>query len=201
MPVSHPLQVITPVGRAAFARIYRPEAINEGNEPKYGMTLLIPKDTPAEDLADLRKVIEGAKEKKWGSNPPRLRLPIHDGDALDAQGQKLFPYEGHEGHWVIKARSKDKPGLIDRSRAPIGNETDFYSGCYCRCVLQAHPYDGQRSKGVTFLLLHIQKYEDGEAFAGTKITAQEAFDDDMSTPAPAGDAFTPPAGGDDDLPF
>ena len=61
-------KVITGTIRFSYLNVFKPKAINEGQEPKYSVCLLIPKDDKA-TLNKIRKAIEAEKKagaaEKW----------------------------------------------------------------------------------------------------------------------------------------
>lgn len=153
--------VMTPEFRVSFPNVFRPQKpLQEGADPKYGLTMLFPKGA---DLSPLKKAAEAAVAEKWGTDktkwPKNLRSPFRD------QGEKKF--EGYESGGVfITATSKQKPGLVDGSVQPIIDEAEFYPGCYARATVRAFAYDAAGNRGVAFGLQNVQKTRDGEPLGG-----------------------------------
>ena len=57
-------KVITGTVRLSYVNVFKPKAINEGQDPKYSVCLLIPK----EDKATLKKIRDAIEaEKKAGA--------------------------------------------------------------------------------------------------------------------------------------
>ena len=162
------LKVITPKFRAAFVRVFEPEAFDASQEPKYSLTMLFPKDT---DLSALKNAAREAAKRKWGDKPPKnLKSPFRDGDEM--------PYDGYEGCIAVSATSKWKPNVVDINIHQITDPEKFYSGCYARASVQAYAYD-RIAKGVAFALINTQKLEEGEPFA-SRSRPEDDFDDEMS---------------------
>lgn len=160
-------RLITGEFRVSFPAVFKPQAF-EGQEPKYEVTMLFPKDT---DLSALEAAAEAAVADKWPDEkkrPKNLRMPFTDGDTKD--------YDGYEGNVAIKAKTKTKPGLVDRAKKPITDESEFYGGCYARASVVAYAYDMAGNKGVAFALNNVQKLRDGEPF-GSRSNADSDFDD------------------------
>lgn len=165
-------KVMTPRFRCAFARVFKPEAFEEGKEPVYSITMLFPKGET--DISDLKRVAIEAKKAKWGDkSPKKLRTPFRDGDSEDFED-----LDGFEGNIVVRATSKWKPGIVDRKLQNITDESEFYSGCWARATVQAFTYD-MASKGVSFALQNLQKLDDDDPFSG-KAKAEDDFDDEES---------------------
>ena len=160
-------RLVTGEFRVSFPAVFKPQAF-EGQEPKYEVTMLFPKDA---DISALEAAAEAAVADKWPDEkkrPKNLRMPFTDGDTKD--------YDGYEGTTAIKAKTKTKPGLVDRAKKPITDESEFYGGCYARASVVAYAYDTAGNKGVAFALNNIQKLRDGEPF-GSRSNADSDFDD------------------------
>jgi hypothetical protein len=192
-----PLIKVTPKARASFATVFTPKSFRQKDgsmsKEKYSLTLLFPKGT---DLGPLREAAKLAAEKKWGAKiPKKLAKPIQDGDALDSDGDKIFPYDGYENMWVVKCSTEFKPKVKARDGLTDLSEEDFYSGCWCRAGVQAYAWDYEgMKKGVSFALIHVQKLGDDEPFSGRQ-KAEDMFDDDVSEKDEASQLF------DDDTGF
>ena len=163
--------IMTPEFRVSFPAVFKPKRQkgDDTSEPKYGLTMLFPKGA---DLSKLKAAAQEAVKEKWGDKPPKsLRSPFRD------QGEK--EYEGYvEGAVFVSASSKQKPGLVDRQRQDIIDETEFYPGCYARATLRAFAYDNNGNKGVAFGLNNVQKLRDGDPLGG-RTRAQDDFADDL----------------------
>lgn len=156
--------------RFSFVHVYKPTKYKETDEPKYSATLLLPKDHP--QIKDINKIIEAlkpecAKKTKSGKLPKDFENPLRDGDDKE--------YDGYADQFYLAAKSKTKPGVIDRAKNPITEESDqFYSGCYGHVTVNFYAYsDGA---GIAVGLNNIMKIKDGERFAGGA-SAEEDFKD------------------------
>ena len=76
-------KVITGRVRFSYANVFEPTAIEEGQTPKYNISILIDK-SDKKIIDKINAAIEEAKEegkKKWGGTiPKKLKLPLRDGD-------------------------------------------------------------------------------------------------------------------------
>lgn len=180
------VKVTTPKFRVSFPSLDQPRGF-EGQEPKFQVTMLFAKDS---DMSWLKtKIVEvmtqrfGADKAKW---PKGCRNPIRDGDEMET------PLKGYEGHYYIKATSKDKPGVVDaKLNEIIDIRNEVYAGCYARATVAVNYYDKAGNKGVAVYLNNLQKLGDGESFGG-KRDAKKDFDVAEDEGGAAGDA-----GGDD----
>lgn len=189
-----PTKVLTGVVRLSYAKLVTPRANKKGGEPKYGVTLLIPKTDNATKLdieASMKAAYEEGVSKKWGGAHPQMKQILWDGDGLRQSG---LPFgEECKGHWVITASSKQKPQVvgIDNVNCELA-PSDIYSGMYARVTINFFPYDTEGSKGVGCGLGNVMKVSDGEPLAGGASAASDFADfGGAAAPAPQN---TQPAG-------
>lgn len=169
-------KVITGLVRFSYAQVFTPKAIKEGDEPKYSVSILIPK-TDTVTLEKINKAIEAAKVAgiakigKNGKVPAGIKLPLRDGDTEREDDQN------YEGHYFINASSFKAPGIVDKSCQPILDQDEFYSGCYGRASINFYAFNSNGNKGIACGLQNLQKLKDGERLAGGS-TAEEDFGND-----------------------
>lgn len=165
-----PMKVLTGECRLSYCNLTTPRAAQQGGEPKYSVTLLIPK-TDVATKADIDAAIQAAANealsKVWnGARPPQLRVPIYDGDGVRPSG---VPF-GNEckGHWVMTASTKNKPQVvgIDNINCELA-PSDIYSGMYARVTIRFFGYSNSGNKGIGCGLGNVMKTRDGEALAGS----------------------------------
>lgn len=168
-------KVLTGEVRLSYANLTTPRAPQQGGEPKYSVTLLIPK-TDAATLADINASIQAAYDdgvsKKWGGAHPAPKQLIHDGDGLRQSG---LPYGDEcKGHWVLTASSKNKPQVVgaDNINCELA-PSDIYSGMYARVTVNFFAYDTAGSKGVGCGLGNVLKTRDGEPLSGGASAASD----------------------------
>lgn len=184
--------VVTGRVRFSYPHLFQPHSNIQGQEPRYSLTILIPKSDTATkakiDAACAAAVQEGIANRWNGVQPPQLRLPVQDGDGVRQNGEAF----GQEckGHWVINTSSKQPPQVVDASGNPIMVATDVYGGCYGRASINFFAYNNTGNRGVGAGLGNVQKLEDGEPLGGGRTTAAEDFG---AAPAPAAPAYQAPA--------
>lgn len=165
-------KVVTGEVRFSYLHAFEPHAIEEGQEPKYSVSLLIDKNDK-KTLSAIKKAIEAAKTAgapKWdGKIPAKLQLPLRDGDE-DRPDQ-----EEYAGKYFINAKSNTKPGVVDQNVQPILDSTELYSGCYGRASINFYAYNVSGNKGIACGLNNIQKMRDGETLGG-RSRAEDDFD-------------------------
>lgn len=171
-------------GRISYAHLFEPHAAMPGQDPKYSVSLIIPKDDEAM-LEKARKAIDAAIqdgiEKKWGGKKPSgLRSPLRDGDEDRPED------EAYANSYFINCNASEKypPQVVLRYRDPetkkpiLGDEDTVYSGCICNVSINFFPYAAAGNKGVGAGLGNVQKWEDGEHLGGGRKNAEKEFDFD-----------------------
>lgn len=162
--------------RASYVSIFQPKVPQNGGEPKYSVTLLIPKNDTAtinSIYAEIEKAKQEGAQKVFGGNvPPMCRVPIHDGDGVRPSGE-LFGEECR-GCLVLTASAKLQPSVVGLDMQNIINPADVYSGCYIRANINFFAYNTNGNKGIGCGLNAVQKIEDGEPLTA-RVSAEEAF--------------------------
>lgn len=166
-----PTKVLTGEVRLSYCNLVAPRTnTNDPNaEPKYSVTLLIPKTDTAtyqNILSSIEAAAADAQSKIWnGVRPPVMPVPIHDGDGVRENGTAYGPE--CKGCWVITASSKQKPQVVHQS--DINTELlpqDIYSGMYARVTINFFGYSRAGKRGIGCGLGNVMKTRDGEALAG-----------------------------------
>lgn len=172
-----PKRVLTPECRLSYANLVTPKAPanNPNADPKYSVTLLIPKtDAIKAELDSARAAAaDAAVNEKWGgTRPARLESVVHDGDGLRPNGEPFGPE--CKGCLVVRASSKNKPYVcgIDNTQCELAPQ-DIYSGMYARVSINFYGYNGAGKRGVGCGLRGVMKTRDGEPLSGAVVTASE----------------------------
>lgn len=170
------LKVLTGEVRLSYVHVITPRAAQQGGEPKYSVTLLIPKSDLA-TKADIDAAIQAAEQeavnKVWGGvRPPQPRIPIWDGDGVRPSG---VPFgEECKGHWVMAASTKQKPQVVGMDNINVElAPSDIYSGMYGRVTIRFFGYSSSGNKGIGCGLGNIMKTRDGEPLSGTSSAASD----------------------------
>jgi hypothetical protein len=169
--------VITGKVRLSFPYLFRPRpAMQEGQDAKYSLMVLIPKDDKA-TIKALRAAEAEAKEAgkatKWGGKiPSNLKASIikdadEDGTAED------YPERAGHYYMTVSADLQHKPGVVDKNNQEVIDQSEVYSGVFGRVSVTAFPYNTSGSKGVTFGLNNVQVYGYGDSLAGGKKAEDE----------------------------
>jgi hypothetical protein len=166
-------KVVTGEVRGSYLNLWEPRANQEGQTPKYSMTLLIPKSDTA-TLAKIKAAQEAAIAAKWPSKrPARIDLTLHDGDGVKPSTGEPFPAEC-KGHMVMSVSSKTQPGVVDQRVQPVIDRTMFVSGDYFRVSINGYAYEVNGKRGVSFGLNNVQFMRKGEPL-GSVARAEDDF--------------------------
>lgn len=166
-------KVVTGKVRLSYANIHEPRAMNDGQEPKYSCSIIIPK-ADKKTIKLINEAIQAAIERdkhKWGGKvPANLKLPLRDGD------EDRPDDEAYVDSYFINANSTRKPEIVDiYGNRDLGPD-EVYSGCYARVSLNFYGFNAAGNRGVGCGLGNIQKLEDGERLGGGFSSAADDFD-------------------------
>lgn len=185
----------TPVGRVSFESVYEMSGM-EGNKPTYHLTLIFPNGS---DLLEMKKAAGKAAIEKWGDAAKTMKLETPFRDA----GEKAH-LDGYEaGDTFVSFKSwKRPPIVVGPDRHPITEKSgNFYNGCYARVSYDVFAYETKGKKGVSFVLINVQKVKDGERFGGGHSDPMDDFTD-VTAEDDALAGFLDDAGkGSEDIPF
>lgn len=171
-------KVLTGEVRLSYAHLSQPHANPKqpGAEPKYSVTMLIPKTdtaTKADIDASMLAAYENAVANDWKGLRPQLKNAlIYDGDGVRTDGSRFGPECA--GHWVITASTKRKPQVVDISNVKVElAPQDIYSGMYARVTLNFFSFNSNGNKGIGCGLGNVMKTRDGEPLSGGSTAAQD----------------------------
>ncbi len=168
-------KVVTGLVRFSYLHVWEPSAVDEGQDPKYSASLIIPK-SDKKTLKMIKEAIENAKvqgksSKFGGKIPANLKTPLRDGD------EERPDDEAYENSYFVNANSKTKPGIVDVDCNKILDQDEVYSGCYGRASITFYPFNTSGNKGIACGLNHIQKLKDGEPLGGRSAPENDFGDD------------------------
>ena len=169
-------KVLTGEVRLSYCNLIQPRApMNGQGDPKYSVTLLIPKSdyaTKADIDASIEAAARDATAKMWGGVRPQFASIVWDGDGVRKNG---MPF-GDEcrGHWVLTASTKQKPHVVgfDNINVDLAPQ-DIYSGMYARVTLRFYGFNQNGNRGVGCGLGNVMKTREGEALAGGASAASD----------------------------
>lgn len=167
--------------RLSYCHLFKPEAIADGGEPKYSVSVIIPKSN-TKLIAQIKQAVSaalqmGVASKFGGKMPTNWKNPLRDGDLEKSDD------DSYAGCFFISASSKTKPGVVKRMKVngqnnlvEVTNEEDIYSGCYGFVSINFFPFSNAGNKGVGAGLNNVLKTREGE-YLGGRSSAQTDFAD------------------------
>ena len=173
----------TQIGECRFSYVNIDEPVdrlNTGN-PKYSITLLIPKDDEAlvnKIKNDINQALQEGKNKVFnGTLPNNPKTTLHDGDGLKQNGEPFGPE--CNGHWVMTCTTSAKysPGVIVRKNGSLmkAEPGEVKSGDYGYATVSFKAYNVNGSKGIGSYLNNVCKTRDGEPLGGARRSAMDEF--------------------------
>lgn len=167
--------------RLSYVHIFQPEAVAEGGEKKYSVSVIIPKSN--KKLVDQIKlcieaaIVAGVGSRFGGKRPTSLKTPLRDGD-LERPDD-----DAYADSWFINATSRTKPGVVkamtvggERKLVEVTDEDDVYSGCYGYVSINFFAFNNAGNRGIAAGLNNVLKTRDG-AYLGGRSSAQSDFAD------------------------
>lgn len=171
-----------------FSNLEEPYAFNEKDDPKYSVTVLIPKDNK-EEIENLKSIItKHFTEAKLKSN---AGIPLTDGDSkkktLEEEGKNGDTYEGM---YVFRSNSKFKVKVLNSKLQNETREEELFQGCWCRLSVEFYAYHAGSNTGITSYLRGVQIL--GQSGVDLKIASsvvgdfdvEEDVEDDIFTAKP-----------------
>lgn len=178
--------IVTGEVRLSYVNVFEPRANQNGGDPKFQVTVLLPKSDTVTYAAINREIqaeLQNGVATKFGGQMPAMpAIPIHDGDGLRPNGEPFG--EECRGCWVFTASSKQRPEVVDENLQPILSPTAVYSGCYGRVSIRFFAYNQAGKKGIGCGLGNVQKLRDGEPLGGGS-TALQDFGAPAAAPQPS----------------
>ena len=170
--------------RLSYCHLFQPEAVADGGEKKYSVSILIPKSNTKlveEVKAAIKAAFMAGVASRFGGKQPApgtWKNPLRDGDAERPDD------DTYAGCFFINATSRTKPGIVkivkmngEKKLVEVTDEDEVYSGCYGAADINFFPYNNNGAIGISCGLNNVLKLEDGEKLSGTGLSADAAFGD------------------------
>lgn len=172
---------LSPIGRVSFDAVYHPDAMEEGQEKKYGLTLLIPKKpTDPKQIALLKQLHEKVNALSIEKFGVPLGQKDKSGKAVKSPfrcGSEKDHLDGYDDSIIfVRFSGRIKPNVVDQRKQPIAENTSFYAGCYAHVTYTVYAYT-KVNKGIGFGLCNVQKVADGEPFGAAIGDPDDQFDE------------------------
>lgn len=171
MPKEHDPNVRTlPRVRLSFPHLWKPYAMEVGQEEKFEATFILDNTEHGALLDDIDALIDRIAldefKKKIG-----FKRCLRDGN-------EKSDLEGYgDGTSFIKASNKIRPGIVNRRLEPITEAQGvIYPGCYVNATVRFWVQNNQWGKRVNCQLRAIQFVEDGISFGLSQVDATKEFE-------------------------
>ena len=166
--------IITAKGRMLYPALFKPSAPKGEDESKakYQITMLFPASA---DLKLLIDEVNQAITDKWGADAKKkykIKMPF-----LKTEEQGRLSDHAEEYPVMIRAGSKDRPGLVYANGETCGDDAETYGGRWCVASLRPYAYDHPvGGKGVSFGLSNVQLLDHDERLGGGRVRAEDEFE-------------------------
>lgn len=158
----------TPIGRVSFHSVFEPTAMEEGQEKKYGVTLLFGKKMSADQVAlykAMKAKAEALCQEKFGCGldgkykGKAIKSPFRNG----SEKEHLDGYD--DSIIFVRFSGRNRPGVKGPSMETITEKDGqlFYNGCFAHLTYTVYAYS-KVNHGIAFGLVNIQKVANGEPF-------------------------------------
>lgn len=169
-------KVITGKVRFSYVNVFKSRAFQSGQDAKYSVCLLIPKD----DKATVKKIRRRDRRGHPGGHRFQVgRQEARQPEAPAARRRRRAGRRGpeYEGMFFLNANSTQKPGIVDKDLNEILDPDEVYSGSWGRASINFYPFNTNGNKGVGVGLNNIQKLKDDERLGAARASAETDFGD------------------------
>lgn len=161
--------------RLSFLQCFEPKP-NLNGQLKYSACIMVDdnnKETLKEiDAAVKAAMLAGVEKGKFAkSKIKKAHTPIRNGSEEFKDGDRGPEFEGT---MFFNAASNKQPGVVDKFRQEILDESHAYSGCYAHVDINFYPFAVDAKFGVAAGLNNIMVIEEGERLDGRQ-SAEQAF--------------------------
>ncbi len=186
------MKIMITNARVAFAHgLFKPSAIEEGQQPKFGADFIIEDDSVVYEIkADKTKVkttmpaaMLAVANDAWKGKGAAMLEDLEHSKKCHRKGDRRVNkagdiYDGFEGKMYVTAKAVARPGVYDRARQPVtADDGVVYSGCYVNAIFDLYANTDPKRKGVFAGLTGVQFVKDGDSFGGGAPARADDFDD------------------------
>lgn len=153
--------LLTPEFRVSFPKIFTPH-----QDGKFGLVMIFDQDV---DFTPLEREIAAKIKEKFPKGAPKgFLMPILDGADSDREEYK-------EKFYINGKCGKYRPGLVDKDRVDIVDESEFYPGCWARATITLYTWVYMGKQGISVNVRNVQKLRDDEPLV-SRTSAADEFD-------------------------
>lgn len=168
-------KIVTGICRLSYANLLYPTTNTDGQQPRYSVSIVIPKT----DTATLNAIMQATREAyeagsdklRIGKTVPaydKVKKPLRDGD------EERPDDPVYASSYFVNASSVRKPQIIDTKLHRLDDPDAVYSGMYARVSINLYAFNAAGNRGIAAGLNNVLKVRDGERLGGAS-TAEEDF--------------------------
>ena len=165
--------------RLSFPSLFKARAFEEGKEPTFQATFLMPRTGDPENNLDYLKQGIGIVVKNGlkGQHPGADRVCVRSGKEKGERG-----IDGYSAEMAYcSANSRKRPIVVDRNMTPLTEEEGKpYAGCYVNASIRLWAQDGSKNpkwgKRVNAQLRAVQFAAEGEPFGDSSVDPEDEFE-------------------------
>lgn len=165
-----PAIVKLPAVRLSFPHLFKPHAMEEGQEPKYSATFLLDNEEHGKLIDQIEALIDRLALDEFKKKISFKRCLRDGNEKLELEGYG-------DGKFFIPAARKTRPAVVDRDLTPLTEEDGkIYAGCYVNATIRLWVQDNNWGKRVNAELRAVQFLKDGESFGAGPVKVEDEFD-------------------------
>lgn len=173
MPNTDPYIIRLRNVRLSFPHLFKPHAMEEGQEPKFSASFLMDCNEHAELIEEIETKVDRIALDFWKKRTS-FKTCLRDGnDKPDLDGFG-------DGIMFITASRRERPAVVDKDPSvPLTAEDGkIYAGCYVNATIRLWVQDNKWGKRVNAELRGVQFHADGNSFGAGPINPEEEFEDE-----------------------
>jgi len=165
-----PAIIKLPNVRLSFPHLFKPHAMEEGQEPKFSATFLLDTEEHGKLLDHIDAMIDRLALDEFKKKISFKRCLRGGNEKLELEGYG-------DGKFFIPASRKTRPAVVDHDLNPITEEDGkVYAGCYVNATIRLWVQNNKWGKRVNAELRAVQFLKDGESFGAGKVNVEDEFD-------------------------
>lgn len=162
--------------RLSFAKLFKPEAFEAGQTPKFQATFLLDPSN-AEHKALVASVHGAAKKLIEEAGFKVSDFEVAHTFGMADKHPKKSKYDGYQGMFYVSGSNTVRPTVVDRRLNPVaeGDKNAPYSGCYVNGTVTLWLQNNRYGKKINCNLRAVQFVKDGQAFGMAPVAAEDEF--------------------------
>jgi hypothetical protein len=169
-PAKDPAIIKLPNVRLSFPHLFKPHAMEEGQEPKFSATFLLDVEEHGKLLDHIDATIDRLALDEFKKKISFKRCLRDGNEKLELEGYG-------DGKFFIPASRKTRPAVVDGQLNPIAEEDGkIYAGCYVNATIRLWVQNNKWGKRVNAELRAVQFLKDGESFGAGVVNVEDEFE-------------------------